>query len=394
MPAQAQEHTGTRIREQRRLARLTQRQLADRIPYSYSLLNQVECGARTPSDRFISAVAEALGISPTVLTESEATTSLQRERLAVLMRPIRESLDLYDLDPLPRPDRRPVPTLAADADALCQRVRATKLRRAAQELPALIIDLTHAVHTTPSTAAWQALASAYRSAHDVALKVGYRDLATVALDRMGWAAERASDPCLAAIRHYKRALGHDRSEHDLGRRLIQLGHGLLEGETSREALAVAGQLHLGASAVAARCDDAVGVERHIAAARELADRVGGDASEVHWLSFGRTNVGLHEMGASLTMRSFDQALTQARALKTLPPSTLTSRRARFLVDRAVVELETGHPDAALRHLAEARRAAPEQTRYHPRTREAVTGLLHVARRTPDSLSHLAAWLGM
>ncbi|WP_228974923.1 helix-turn-helix domain-containing protein [Streptomyces sp. DH12] len=394
MPSSSAEHTGARIREQRRLARLTQRQLAERIPYSYSLLNQVECGARQPSDAFISAVAEALGVSPTVLTESAMTTGAQRERLAALMRPIREALDLYDLDPLPRPGRRPLPVLAVEADALCQRVRATRLRSAAEELPGLISDLTHAAHTESSTAAWRALASAYRSAHDVSLKIGYRDLSTVALDRMGWAAERASDPCLAAIRHYKRALGHERSELDLGRRLIQLGHDVLDGEESREALAVAGQLHLGASAVAARCDDDAAVERHICAARELASRVGGDASDVHWLSFGHTNVALHEMGASLTMRRFDQALTQARALKALPPSTLTSRRARFLVDWAVVEMETGHPDAALRRLADARRAAPEQTRYHPRTREAVTGLLHIARRTPDSLSHMAAWIGL
>ena len=34
MPAPTDDHTGTRIKEQRRLARLTQRQLADRIPYS------------------------------------------------------------------------------------------------------------------------------------------------------------------------------------------------------------------------------------------------------------------------------------------------------------------------------------------------------------------------
>ncbi|WCD89691.1 hypothetical protein KPP03845_106113 [Streptomyces xanthophaeus] len=42
MPLPDDDHTGSRIRAQRRLKRLTQRELADRIPYSLSLLNQVE----------------------------------------------------------------------------------------------------------------------------------------------------------------------------------------------------------------------------------------------------------------------------------------------------------------------------------------------------------------
>ncbi|MFJ4418310.1 helix-turn-helix domain-containing protein [Streptomyces sp. NPDC088925] len=392
MPTSADSATGSRIAEQRKLARLTQKQLAARIPYSYSLLNQVECGARTASDDFVHAVAEALGIDPSLLTEPARVTSAQADRLAAIMHPIREALDLYDLAP-DGASHRPIHVLVADTDHLCQQVRATHLRAAASALPDLIADLTRTAQTTPSTQTWQALASAYRSAHDVALKTGHLDLAGIALDRMGWAAERASDPCLAAIRQYKRALAHQRSGRGLGRRLVAAGHGLLGEPATREEIAVAGQLHLGAAAVAARHDDLAVVGEHIDAARALADRVGGEAREVHWLSFGRVNADLHEMGAYITMRRYDDALRQGRAMK-LPPSTLTSRRARFLVDLAVAEMETGRSDAALRHLAEARRAAPEQTRYHPHTRQAVTGLLHTARRTPDSLTHMAAWIGL
>lgn len=54
------DHRGARIKEQRKLARLTQRQLAERLPYSYSLLNQVECGAKSASPDFVAAVAQAL----------------------------------------------------------------------------------------------------------------------------------------------------------------------------------------------------------------------------------------------------------------------------------------------------------------------------------------------
>lgn len=269
-------HVGARIREQRRLAHLTQRQLAQRLPYSYSLLNQVECGAREASSGFVAAVAAALHIDISLLTEPETVTTAQRQRLAAMVQPIRHALDLYDLSPAPVQDRPPLARLIASADTACRQVRATRLRAAAGILPDLITGLTHEVQTRPSTDAWRALASVYRTAHDVALKVRYSDLAGVALDRMGWAAERASDPCLAAVRHYKRALVRQET-HELGIRLIEAGHFLLADERSREALVVTGQLHLGAVAVAARAGDREAVAGHLAAAQGLADRVGGEA---------------------------------------------------------------------------------------------------------------------
>ena len=43
------EHAGVRIAYYRKAAQLTQRELAERIPHSYSLLTQVEAGHR-PAD--------------------------------------------------------------------------------------------------------------------------------------------------------------------------------------------------------------------------------------------------------------------------------------------------------------------------------------------------------
>lgn len=57
-------------------------------------------------------------------------------------------------------------------------------------------------------------------------------------------------------------------------------------------------------------------------------------------------------------------------------------------------METGHTDAALKSLVEARRLAPEQTRYHPAARETITGLVHLFRRTPETLNRMAAWVGL
>ncbi|MFE2152195.1 helix-turn-helix domain-containing protein [Streptomyces lavendulae] len=391
MPLPEDEHTGHRVREQRRLARLTQRELADRIPYSLSLLNQVECGARPATPGFVAAVAHALRVDPSKLTGPTVAAALPADRLLALVAPIREALDRFDLGPNPDLTHvRPAPALVAEAAALCRQVRATHLRAAARALPTLIVELTHTVWTEPSAALWRALASAYRTAHDVALKLDYPDLARVALDRMGWAAGRASDPCIEAVQRYKRAtLWRCATSMPL----ITSGQALLAGKTSREALAVTGQLHLGLATVAAKNADATAVATHLAAAREMADRVGGEAGDVHWLSFGRVNVELHEIGTSITMRDFDEALGRARALK-LPQSTPTSRRARYLVDRALAEMEAGSARTSLGFLAEARKIAPEQTRHLPATRATIRGLVHMSRRAPDSLGGMARWIGL
>ncbi|WP_030734918.1 helix-turn-helix domain-containing protein [Streptomyces sp. NRRL S-31] len=394
MPTRDEDHTGVRIREQRRLARLTQRQLAERLPYSYSYLNQVECGARPATAAFVAACARSLNIDVTVLTGQPYVTELQRDRLAELVRPIRESLDLYDLGPNPDLSARPAQQLITGTDRLCAEVRATRLRNAARELPGLIAELTHTAWSTPSTALWRALASAYRTAHDISVKLGYYDLSAVALDRMDWAAQRASDPCLAAVRQYMRALVYFREgEYRIGQRLIAAGHHVLaQGEHTRETLAVTGQLHLGGSVIAARAEQRALVEQHIAEAHRIAQRT-GDSTEVHWLSFGPANVALHKMSGAVEMCRYDEALKQARNLE-LPDRLPTSRRAHFLIDRARAEMETGRSDAALKSLVEARRLAPEQTRYHPAARETLTGLVHQSRRTPETLHHMAAWVGL
>ncbi|MEV6164703.1 helix-turn-helix transcriptional regulator [Streptomyces sp. NPDC052052] len=394
MPRREDDHTGARIKEQRRLARLTQRQLADRIPYSYSLLNQVECGAKPAGVDFVAAVAQALRIDVTVLTGQPYVTELQQDRLAELVRPIREALDLYDLGADDAIPDRSAEQLIAGAEGLCALVRATRLRNAARMLPATISELTTAAWRAQSTELWQALASTYRTAHDISVKLGYYDLSSVALDRMDWAACRASDPCLAAIRQYMRALVYFREgEYTIGQRLVAAGHGIVgAAEQTREAVAVTGQLHLGASVIAARADHQSAVDTHIAEAKQCAQQT-GDASEVHWLSFGPTNVALHRMSAAVEMRQYDEALKQARKIK-LPTALATSRRAHFLIDRARAEMETGRTEAALSSIIDARHVAPEQTRYHPGARETLKGLVHSARRTPDALGHMAAWIGL
>ncbi|ADI07403.1 putative DNA-binding protein [Streptomyces bingchenggensis BCW-1] len=394
MPFPGDEHTGTRIAHHRKRAGLTQRGLAQRVPYSYSLLTQVESGHKPASPDLVAAVAKALSIDVTALTGQPYVTELQQDRLAALVRPIREALDLYDLGADPAITPRPTPQLVAAADGLCQLVRATRLHDAAVDLPDTIAEITTAAYRSPSSVLWAALSSTYRTAHDLAVKLGYYDLSTVALDRMDWAASRASDPLLSAVRQYMRALVYFREgEYTIGQRLVASGHGLLElSPETRERQAVAGQLHLGASVIAARAEDADAVTAHLAEAKSYAKRV-GEATDVHWLSFGPTNVRLHTVSAHVEMRHYGEALRQAAKVR-IPKDWPASRAAHFYVDQARAQMEAGRTEAALKSIVTARKLAPQQTRYHSGARETIRSLIHLSRRTPDTLDHLAAWVGL
>jgi transcriptional regulator with XRE-family HTH domain len=394
MPSIDDDHTGARIAAQRKLAGLTQRALAARIPYSYSLLHQVEAGHKPASPDLVATVARELHVDVAALTGQPYITELQKDRLAELVRPIREALDLYDLGADPEMATRSTTDLTTAAADLCATVRATRLHDAARRLPGTIAEITTAAYRNPSTELWAALASTYRTAHDVAAKLGYYDLSTVALDRMDWAAERASDPLLAAVRQYMRALVYFREgEYQIGLRLIAAGQHLIpQAEETTEALAVAGQLHLGASIIAARARQAGTVTAHLEQAAEYAART-GEAGHVHFLSFGPTNVAVHDVSASVEMRQYDVALRKAAAVNP-PRDWAMSRVAHFHVDRARCEMEVGRTDAALRSLTTARKLAPQQTRYHPGARETIKALVQTARRTPDTLDHLAAWIGL
>jgi hypothetical protein len=354
----------------------------------------VEAGHKPASPDLIAAVAKALRLDVTVLTGQPYVTELQQDRLESLVRPIREALDLYDLGADPRLPTRSLAELIAAAEQLCQLVRATRLNRAAEQLPALMAELTTAAHLTGQSEAWAALGSTYRTAHDLSVKLGYYDLSSVALDRMGWAAERASDPLLGAVRQYMRALVYFREgECTTGRRLINSGRSYLEqAPESRSTLAVEGQLHLGASVLAARARDETAAGAHLSEARALAERT-GEAGEVYWLSFGPTNVDAHELSMQLEFRRWGDALRAVRNVH-LPSTWATSRRAHFHVDKARSQLETGDRQGALDSINTARELAPQQTRYHPGARETIKDLVHFARKERGNLNYLAAWIGL
>ncbi|MEC4016200.1 helix-turn-helix domain-containing protein [Streptomyces sp. H27-D2] len=393
MPTPPEDHTGARIRRLRVLRHLTQMGLAERAHVSYSLVAKVEQGATPATPAFIGAVARALSVSTADITGQPYVDELRTDQLDGLINPVREALDVYDLGADPDIQPRSLADLDTAAEQLCSTIRETNIKKAATELPSLIYEVTTAAYLTPSDDMWRVLASTYRSAYDIATKLGYADLATTALDRLEWAAVRASDAVLSSLRQYLRGLAYLRAaQYRTGKRLIGVGLASIgQADASLPRDVVTGQLHLGAAILAARDqreDDATG---HLSEAERIAERT-GPAERVLWVSFGPTNVRIHRVSALTELNQYGEACTAAQSIQlgALPPSRIGHHHA----DVARAQLWAGKPDAAYASLRRARAAAPQQTRYHPMVRQTMEGLASHYRNVPDNFSNYAAWLGM
>lgn len=394
MPLTATEHTGDRIARYRKLRHLTQQALAETAGVSYSMLTKIEQGVRPVSPAVLAAIARALSVQTVDLTGQPYLAELQADELDGLIQPIRDALDLYDLGTDPEIAPRGIAALSAEADQLCALMRDSQIKATARALPALITEATTVAHATQATEAWQVLASTYRTAYDVTTKLGFADLCVVALDRMAWAADRAADPVLAAVRQYLRSLTYLRAgQYTTGTRLIALGMATLgQADPGRTRDVVTGQLHLSAAVLAARSLNGDTAAGHIAEASRIAETT-GEATRVHWLSFGPTNVTAHQIETLAELYQYAEALQTAGSL-TIPDKWPASRVAAHLAEVARAQLWTGRTDQAQQTLQRAREVAPQQTRYQPMVRETVAGLLSARRATPGTLVNLAHWVGI
>ncbi|WP_031104259.1 helix-turn-helix domain-containing protein [Streptomyces sp. NRRL S-146] len=394
MPQSIEEHTGARIARARKRRHLSQRELADLSHVSYSALTKVEQGRIPASPSVIGALARALSVPTTELTGQPYLEELQQDQLDGLINPIREALNVYDLGPDPDVAPRRPAELADQANELCMLVRETNIKQAAAALPSLICEATTQAHTAGTREAWQTLASSYRTAYDVATKLGFIDLSAIALDRLEWAAHRASDPILSGMRQYLRALAYLRaSDYRTGKRLVQLGMTTLQqADRGRERDVLTGQMHLGAAVLAGRDKDGDTADGHLAEAERIAERT-GPAERVHWLSFGPANVGVHRVSVLAELDQYAQAVQTAKDL-TLPDDWFPSRTAHHYAEVARAQLWTGRTEAAFASLLQARKLAPQQTRYHPTVRETFAGISAARRALPDTVSNYGSWLGM
>ncbi|MFD7016170.1 helix-turn-helix domain-containing protein [Streptomyces sp. NPDC059928] len=393
MHALPHDHTGARIKRLRLERHLTQRALADLSLIPYSTLTKTEQGVIPASPHVIATLARALRVDVATVTGQPYVTELRADQLDVLIRPIREALDVYDLGADPDITPRAHQLLADDAESLLVSVRAGEIKQVASQVPGLIQEATTAAHATPNRDSWLLLASTYRTAYDVASKLGFYDLATIALARMDWAAQRGSDAVVGGMYRYMRALTYMRDgQYRTGERLVSLGLRTLEqADQGRERDVMAGQLHLGAAVMAGRSKDESRATGHLNEAERIAETT-GEAVNVHWLAFGPTNVKVHRVSVLAELDEYGQAAQTARGL-TIPKDWPASRRSHHYAEVARAQMWTGDLDESFRNLLKARKAAPQQARYHPTVRETYSGLEAAKRQLPDTFLSYGTWLG-
>lgn len=222
---------GRRVAEERKLAWLTQNQLATRADVSVSLVKAVEQGRAPASPTFVSAVSRALGIGVAdLLDQPFARQSSDERQLYSVVPALRREMAAYLLPPSHDMPPRSLDELARDVDQAARLRHKADLTGLGATLSGLLEELRAATHLHSGSErerAFGLLGEAYCAAWQVVYKLGYLDLASLTEDRYEWAAARCGDE-LAMLR------GDGAPRERVGHYWMDLARGwLLHGDRER-----------------------------------------------------------------------------------------------------------------------------------------------------------------
>ncbi|SNY78247.1 Helix-turn-helix domain-containing protein [Nocardia amikacinitolerans] len=380
-------HAGERIAAERKIAGLSQHQLAGRAKYSLSMVKAVEQGREVASPGFISAVARALRITPEQLTgapyDDGKPLSDAVNELSVLLA---EGRYARATEPAG------LAALEVELEKAQQLYRADRTRQTIEVLPDMIRQLHGAVRDLSGDEqahAYTLLTSAYVLAEWSVRRTGHLMLALPALDLADTYAPLADDPNYGAFSALARArvLTHF-GESAVAAQLIDSA--IRTADDTPAGMVLAGYSHLAGAINEARKLDYPNAMAHLQAAGEFASRTG--ETDLYMTAFGPLNVNIHAHAIELEAGDPNRAAVEGVKL-TYPDDAPPTRIAHHWHDNARAWLMTGKPDQALAALNKARAAAPQQTRLHPSVRETLFGIAAAQRRQSESLVGFASWLG-
>ncbi|MFC6091749.1 hypothetical protein [Saccharothrix lopnurensis] len=388
---------GTRIAELRKIHGATQRGLSLRANVSYSLLRKVECGERPASHSFVAAIARALSVNVTDITEQPygvRNASPASEQAGVPA--LRQALVEGDDPELDTPTRG-IDDLREAVSQIKEWDRRTKHAEAVRALPDVLRHLHRASHDLPVTQRppiHELLAAAYSYAVISLYRLGHLDLAHLADERARTAATRGDDPLRTAVAewHHALILLFDGS-YPAGLRAIDRASALTDLTPSQPATrAVRGALHLRAAILAARTSNTDLAESHLTEADALT-APGQEQANFYGTKFSAPNVDIHRVAVPVELSDGTTAISRAASIH-LPATTAPSRSGHYWIDLSRGWLLHGDRRRALEALHQARRIAPQLTRYHPQVHDTVHTLAANDARSTDSLAHFAAWCGI
>ncbi|MFC7326879.1 helix-turn-helix domain-containing protein [Marinactinospora rubrisoli] len=394
-----QKALGRKIAQNRRRRGLSQREFARLIDRSEAWVSQVERGVRKV-DRMsvLETLAEVLDVpvadlaaeAPIVAAATEETPGNTRLRLVLSGAHALNAM----LSKRPPADIQDLRARSEEAWAFTHEGRYLDLTVV---LESLVPDLEAAARSVTNgerAEVFRLLAATYQACSSALTKMGEFEAAWIAADRAIMSAERAEDPLLMAAGEFRLCLTFLGARHldqvEMTGRTAAEALAPLVAQGRPEALSVFGALTLQRAIGAARRNDADAAYRYIAAAKEVADRLGEDRNDFD-TEFGPTNVALHEIAAAVELGDAGVAL---RAAEGVDASNLSSeRQGRFQIDVARAHLQRRNADQAIAALERAEAVTPEQTHAHPLVRQAIADLLTIQDPPGPALLGLARRAG-
>lgn len=389
MPTGPRGAVGRRIAYHRRVARMTQQELATAANIHVGTLRKIERGARGVGDAVLTSIAAAIGIDPSLLlADREQAKTRARQALPA----VSAALAMYEF-----PDEgpvRPLPELHAVTDEAVSWRLGAEYARIAHHAPNLLTELFRSFHRSTDDQRIEIsrlIVSACRSADAVAYKFGAYDLSARLIDLMRWAAAHIQDRLIDTMVAYVRTETYFAAHaYAAGLRMVEHAIDSASSAQRKEAIAALGALHMRAAVLAGRAGDADIADAHLAEARRLAVRL--PEGVYMGTAFGPSSVRIHEVSVAVSLGSdhVHRAL-QAGCGWTPPRELPAERRSGFYIELARAQLWAGRPDDAFESLKTARRIAPQHTRDHQWVREDAATLRRLKRADAQSLTNFAEW---
>jgi transcriptional regulator with XRE-family HTH domain len=391
-----QQVLGRRIAQERRRHGMSQPELAAIVDRPVAWVSEIERGVQ-PIDRLsvLKTLADALDLPLSELAAQapDDAASPARPAAADALRTVlagAHSLSAM-LGETSAPSEAELRELTEQACALAQ---AECYGELAEVLSGLLPGLEAAARITPECQRpdiHELTAVSYQACAAALAKLGEPMASWIAADRAVTAAEKAGNLVLAAASTYRLAsvfldarqygLAEESARTALAalRTLAELG--------DAEAVSLCGGLTLLRAVVAARTNHPSAAFGHLAAARKLAGRLGGEqANGVP--EFGPQYVALYEIAVSVDLGDAGHALRVAATVDrtALPPG----RHARLLIDLARAHALRQQVDEATAALLQAEALGPCRMRDMDRARQVIRELVAMRQPAPLPLARLAS----
>jgi transcriptional regulator with XRE-family HTH domain len=399
------EHLGDRLKRLRRMAGLTQEELAERAKLSVDTVKKLEQGrkhsARLPT---LHALAGGLGAELTSLLGDPpgvpSTGDAEPPQLVALRRAIMPPM----FAPPPEPagvEKLSLPLLRAEIAEGWTLYHGAEFGQLMDALPGIITDarFTASVGNVDQRAAGQAaLGKSLQLAGHLAIRLGKTDLALSALERAMNAASDSSDPLLGAMVtnsvawNYQRQNRLDDAEHVAVYAADRVEQ---ENSSTAEGVRVWGGLVMSAATSAARSGDYDKASEMMKTAEDATKRLATLPAPVDGKMvsiFSRSSVRIERVRLAVQHARPEEALNLARGMR-LSADTPPSWRTWLLLDVARAHTDLGDAEGAVKALTKLHEVAPAWMRHHTLAVAIVTDLW-AGPHHPPGLRKLADFLGV